>query len=151
MANPGEERLHAALTELGVERAHARLRLARERQAASLGPAASLGRAPRFEEGLGQTSGQWPMRERLPMATVPHPHQGGLSGFDAGALADSDAAELSPRHLRVLEALQLQQRLEGTLALVANAKATAAADRPREGTRGSFEPSRAAAIKLLEC
>ena len=63
---------------------------------------------------------------------------------------DAGALELKLM-LRVLEALQLQQRLEGTLALVANAKATAAADRPREGTRGSFEPSRAAAIKLLEC
>ena len=127
----GEARVRAALTELGVERAHARLRYARSAGACRGGHTARMD----FAGGIANHG--------MPSAA------GGIANHGNHGTLTMSAAER-----RVLEALQLERELEMTIQLLVSTKVVA---RPKTAPGGGsvaadqLQLHQASAIKLLEC
>ena len=127
----GEARVRAALTELGVERAHARLRYARSAGACRGGHTARMD----FAGGIANHG--------MPSAA------GGIANHGNHGTLTMSAAER-----RVLEALQLERELEMTIQLLVSTKVVA---RPKTALGGGsvaadqLQLHQASAIKLLEC
>ena len=140
----GEARVRAALTELGVERAHARLRHARSTGACWVGHGSIVRAAHTAGMGLDpvNTSQEWSV------------HRAGMGLAGDIANHGMPSATLSAAERRVLEALQLQRELESTIQLLISTKVLT---RPKTAAGGGtvaadqLQLQQASAIKLLEC